>query len=187
MLRTYKPIPFDHWVCENQPGDDAQYRTGWWDTIEFVRFLANEFGIMDITIIGDFDAETPPPTEILRMPVFLLRFNSVDVCLKNDFSPLEPYWSASVVIGDKREFACYGLNAPLNRWKHNSLTLFPETWRFSPYISGSRRFSCGLAHEHAVFTLFWLLTHTPSSEYSDHFSDLATQSDFNESNPCRRE
>lgn len=172
MLRSYSEAPFDAWVCDNQPGPDAQFDKGWWDAVEFVRYLQGQFPVETVTIVGDFDMETPPPTETLRMPVFLLRLQGLEVCLKNDFSALEPYWGASVVIHDGRIFEPYGLLAPLDRWKRDLRDTFPDGRRFPPYIAGSRQFSCGLANEHAVFAFFWLLTHEPNSSYSDSWDDL---------------
>jgi hypothetical protein len=175
MLRVYPETPFDAWVCDNQPGADAQFGKGWWDGVEFIRYLQlqGQFPVEKVTIIGDFDMETPPPTEILRMPIFLLRLPELEVCLKNDFSVLEPYWSASVVIHDNRVFEPFGLLAPLDRWKRDLRETFPEGWRFPAHFAGSRKFSCGISNEHALFALFWLMTHQPDSAYSDAWDDIA--------------
>jgi len=173
MLRCHHEIPFDPWVCDNQPGPEAQYDEGWWDAIEFVRYLQGRFPIESVAIIGDFDMQTPPPTETLRMPVFRLRLSDLDLCLTNDFSVLEPYWAASVsIIQDDCRFEPYGLLGPLQRWKRSLIETFPPEWRFSPYSAGARQFSCGLADEYAVYAFLWLLTHRPDSPYSDAWSDI---------------
>jgi hypothetical protein len=169
MLRSYPEAQFDPWVCDNQPGPEAQFSKGWWDVVEFIRYLQDQLPIEGVTIMGDFDMQTPPPTETLRMPVFLLRLPNLDVCLKNDFSLLEPFWAASTVIWDDRPFAPYGLLAPLDRWKQDSRDTFPSDWRFPAYSAGSRRFSCGLADDHSVFAFLWLLTHRPDALYTDEW------------------
>jgi len=169
MLRTYSPVGFNQWVCENQPGEGAMFSKGWWDAVEFVRFLEHEFAAREVTIVGDFDMCTPPPSEILQMPIFCLRLDGLALCLKNDFSALEPYWAASVLIGDDRGFSAFGLVAPLDRWRRDLRDAFPSDWQFPEYTPESRRFSCGLQHEHAVYSFLWLLTHRPNSPYHDQW------------------
>jgi hypothetical protein len=176
MLRCYPEAGFDRWVCENQPGPNAQFAKGWWDTVEWIRFLQSEFPISSVTVVGDFDMTTPPPSEILQMPIFLLHLPGLDVCLKNDFSFLEPYWTASVLIRDDRPLSAYGLLAPFNRWQRDMRDTIPPEWQFPEYSPGSRRFSCALAHDQGLYAFMWLLTHLSNSTYTDKWDAYQTES-----------
>ena len=55
-------IPIEHWIVKNQPEQENEYYTGWWDSMEFVRRLSEDFSSFHFDVIDTFVMDTPPPT-----------------------------------------------------------------------------------------------------------------------------
>ena len=99
-----KKINFDEWVSNNNPSEKLSYGKGWWDYIEYIRKLGEMLDTKDINVIDTFEMETPPPSEILSMPVFEIKFTGFKVYLKEhfSFSGFHDAWVVSVVMKKKQ-------------------------------------------------------------------------------------
>ena len=64
-----KLLPMEEWIVKNQPEQENEYYTGWWDSMEFVRRLSEDFSSFHFEVIDTFVMDTPPPTVQLKMPV----------------------------------------------------------------------------------------------------------------------
>jgi hypothetical protein len=78
-------ISFNRWVNDNNVDPKLNYCTGWWEYIEFVRRISEKLNAK-VFVVDTFKMGTPPPEEVLLMPVILLETNDYDFYIKEDFS-----------------------------------------------------------------------------------------------------
>src|SRR5437763_888242 len=64
-----EPVKLYQWVNDNNPRDDAQYGKDWWDYIDFLYRLDELDGPNQTTVVSTYHMTTPPPSEVLFMPV----------------------------------------------------------------------------------------------------------------------
>jgi hypothetical protein len=84
MTRTKHPLitTFDRWVSENNIPATFEYGKGWWDYVELVQRFAHKFDVSDVTVVGEYIVETPPPEEKLPMPAIALVAEGITVAMK---------------------------------------------------------------------------------------------------------
>jgi hypothetical protein len=85
--RSFKmnKICFNRWVGENNVDPKLNYGKGWWEYIEFVRRISEKLNAT-VFVVDTFQMGTPPPEEVLTMPVFLLETQNHDFYIKESFS-----------------------------------------------------------------------------------------------------
>jgi hypothetical protein len=76
---------FDKWVGDNNIPESFEYGKGWWDYVELVRRFAARLDTEDVSVIGHYLVDTPPPQEQLPMPAVALSVPGVRFALRFDF------------------------------------------------------------------------------------------------------
>lgn len=78
----------DKWVCENTVDKmipKKLYSKGWWEYIEFIRMLSSKFK-SEAFVVDSYDINTPPPEEIITMPLVCIKIEDITFYIKQDFS-----------------------------------------------------------------------------------------------------
>lgn len=166
MTRTKHPLitTFDRWVSDNNIPSTFEYGKGWWDYVELVQRFAHKFDVSDVTVVGHYVVDTPPPEERLPMPAVALVGESVTVAMKWDFGaacrwPRE--WTVSVRRPSPYLGPTFGLfdpNIDLRRERVDGLN--PE-YVFGAYRENLSAFTCELDDEWDVATLLRFVFHEP--------------------------
>ncbi len=159
-LSTFDDL--DVWVAAHNPDAALSYGKGWWDCIEFIRQVRNQHGLETIEEPTTYLMETPPPSEMLLMPVYRIQHRGLECYIKTDFGPLPPYWFLSIRTPERLPHI-YGLFDPARDWRQDSRYLdgFREEWRYPPFSESPLCFTCAVDSEMDVYMLIRLLIGTP--------------------------
>jgi hypothetical protein len=151
----------DAWVCAHNPDPSLSYGKGWWDGVEFIRFLRDRLGLEAVDVPATYLMDTPPPRETLLMPVYRIRHQGMECYLKTDFGVLPPNWFLSMRTPE-RLGQTYGLFDPSRDWRREPQYLdgFREAWRYAPFAESPTCFTCAVESEMDVYMLIRLLLGT---------------------------
>lgn len=152
----------DTWVCAHNPDPSLSYGKGWWDGIEFMQMLRDQHGLETVDVPATYLMQTPPPCEMLLMPVYRIRHQSLECYLKTDFGPLPPNWFLSVRTSE-RLLRTYGLFDPSRDWRCEPRYLdgFRQEWCYPPFVDSATRFTCAVDSDMDVYMLIRLLIGPP--------------------------
>jgi hypothetical protein len=147
-------MQLDHWVSDNNPSDYLQYRKGWWDYIEILRRLASKFDINHLEVVGTYKMGTPPPREVLLMPVVKLAAGATEFIVKYDFGTFPEAWTVSMKVATHRYQSMLGLFHPDADLRGKRIDGFDASMIFGPYAENPTQFTCEVEDEWDLVTLF---------------------------------
>lgn len=163
-----KPIvisDFDRWVNDNNIPETFEYSKGWWDYVELVRLFASRLDTEDISVVGHYFVDTPPPCERLPMPAVAISTSGLTVALRYDFGSWSlkhdevSEWVVSVERRSPYRGPLFGLfDENLDLRTLNVDGLAPK-YLFGSYRQDPARFSCLLRDEWDVATLLRIVAH----------------------------
>jgi hypothetical protein len=81
-------IDFDEWVGNNNVDRSTvvkNYGKGWWEYIGFIRVIASKIDAK-VYVVSTYEMGTPPPQEMLLLPVILLETKKHDFFIKESFA-----------------------------------------------------------------------------------------------------
>lgn len=78
-------IRINQWVNDNNPDPKSVWGNVYWDYIEFMRYLETKFDLKAY-VVDVYSVETPPPEEIVILPLVCLENMHFKVYLKEDFT-----------------------------------------------------------------------------------------------------
>ncbi len=158
----------DTWVNAHNPDPSLSYSKGWWECIEFIRFLRDQHGLEAIDIPATYEMKTPPPCETLLMPVYRIRHSSLECYIKTDFEILPPNWFLSVTASQPLA-QTYGLFDPARDWRREPRYLdgLQEEWCYPSFAESPMRFTCAVDTEMDVYMLLRLLIGAPDPSRRD--------------------
>lgn len=84
------------WVDRNNPPESAAYSTGWWDYIETIYRLCEKYDVDHADVVDTYAITTPPPSEVLTLPLVELTLNGAAVIIHCDFGRPVGAWLAHV-------------------------------------------------------------------------------------------
>lgn len=175
---------FDDWVGAHHPAKRAEYAGGFWNYVELVREWAWKFGAREVTVVGVNRVRTPPPEEIMRLPITQLVFPSATVVLRHDFAGWPAQWSAGLWLKRPLAHGVPGFFDPrlaaAKESKIPGLALPPRT-------RSPRAFSCRLCDAWDVATLLRMAS---GARWQPRFADgssvrmlIKSQRVFNDDKP----
>jgi len=147
-------MKLDQWVNDNNPADHLQYRKGWWDYIETLRRLAWKFDVARVEVVGTYKMRTPPPEEILLMPVVKLAAGATEFIVKYDFGTFPEAWTVSVKAATQKHQSTLGLFHPDANLRGKTIDGFDASMIFGSYAENPARFTCEVEDEWDLATLF---------------------------------
>ena len=166
MKPTKHPLitTFDRWVSDNNVPATFTYGKGWWDYVELVQRFAHKFDVEDVTVVGHYIVDTPPPEERLPLPAVALVGDGIMVAMKWDFGaacrwPRE--WTVSVKRRSPYLGPTFGLFDPsidLRGARVDGLT--PEHV-FGPHRENPSAFTCEVDDEWDVAMLLRFVFYEP--------------------------
>lgn len=150
-------MQLDHWVNNNNPADHLQYRKGWWDYIVTLRRLAWKFNVDCLEVVGTYKMGTPPPEEILLMPVVKLVAGATEFIVKYDFGTFPEAWTVSVKAAANMHQSTLGLFRTDAELRGKTIDGFDSSMIFGPYAENPAQFTCEVEDEWDLAALFWIV------------------------------
>jgi hypothetical protein len=151
------PIGFNKWVNDNNPSEKLAFRKGWWDYIEFIRSFEYKYDLPVVAIVATYEMGTPPPEEVLTMPVALFGNEKGSVLLKWDFGRFENQWTLSIDLTSSNTHNMHQL-FDINRDMSNTIIPgFSKGQIYGSYANNPAKFTCEVGNEWDVATLLRIL------------------------------
>lgn len=88
--------PLYRWVHANNPPAAATYRAGWWDYIATIYRLEDKYDVRCADVVGTYEVVTPPPSEVLTLPLVKLSLSSATAVIHCDFGRVVGAWVVRV-------------------------------------------------------------------------------------------
>ena len=151
-----KITTIEEWIITNQPDLKNEYYKGWWDSIEFIRRLNEDFSNFKFGVIDSFLMDTPPPTIQLKMPLLIGRSNYFEVILKESWV-VEPDWTVSIERKQKGEIELFGFVESIDQECKWLLNGFKAEYLYPSYASDLLKFSGSVRNKHLLYGLFQIL------------------------------
>lgn len=158
--RPLKVTELERWVGQNSLPQSSLYAKGRWDYVEALRKLSGKLGLEDVRVVGHYVVETPPPEELLLMPVVALAGYGTTVALKWDFGakarwPCE--WTLSVRRRSPYRGPIFGLFDATLDLRGATVDGLAPAWVFGAYCDDQAQFSCELEDESDVMMLLRMI------------------------------
>lgn len=151
------PVSFNQWVSENNPDDSLSYKKGWWDYIETLRRLESHYNFPILGVISTFEMGTPPPEEILTMPVVQFGDARGRITVKEDFGNLWNCWTVSVDLPGSPTQDMHSLFDIEQDLRGSKIDGFDVNNIFGSYVDNNSQFTCVVDKEWDVASLFRIL------------------------------
>jgi hypothetical protein len=158
--RPLKITELERWVGQNSLPPRSLYAKGRWDYVEVLRKLSAKLGIEDVRVVGHYVVETPPPEELLPMPVVALAGHGTTVALKWDFGAAARWpreWTLSVRRSSPYRGPLFGLFDATLDLRGARLDGLAPAWVFGAYCDDQAQFSCELEDEWDVMMLLRMI------------------------------
>jgi hypothetical protein len=155
-----EPVNIYQWVNDHNPSPELSYRKGWWDYITFLYLLDDVYGKDKTTIVSTYDMKTPPPQEILLMPVARLETGKASFIMKTSFDGIGPDWTVSVIRDQAERLPLYSLIDEHEELSPTGIDGFAAEWVFPSYAKSSSRFTGRVDDDWNLYTLIWVITHS---------------------------
>lgn len=149
-------IPIEHWIVKNQPEQENKYYTGWWDSMEFVRRLSEDFSSFHFEVIDTFVMDTPPPTVHLKMPVLRGKSDYFDVIFKESWV-VEPDWMVSIERKERGQIELYGFIENIDENSRWLLKGMNKEYLYRSYEDDLLKFSGSVRNKYLLYGLFQIL------------------------------
>jgi len=159
-MRTMEPVNIYQWVNDHNPSPELSYRKGWWDYITFLYRLDEVYGKDKTTVIATYDMKTPPPQEILHMPVARLETGKASFIMKTSFDGIGPDWTVSVIRDRTERLPLYSLINEHEDLLPTGIDGFAAEWVFPSYAKSPSRFTDRVDDDWNLYTLIWVIAHS---------------------------
>ena len=154
-----EPVSLYQWVNDNNPPEERQYGKGWWDHVEFLFHLDEVYGRNKTTVVSTYHMTTPPPKEVLLMPIVRLETGAATVIMKYRFDLIiEPKWTVSVIRDGVQPVALYGLID--EQETVSPVGGFATEWMFPSYATSPSRFTARIEDDWQLYAFAWIVAHS---------------------------
>jgi hypothetical protein len=145
----------ERWLGEHRPSDSSHWGVAFWDHIELVQRWLSKFSFPKARALGEYIIHTPPPEEVLAMPLIELERDGLRVVLKMDFSrPDFPHeWVVTVRSSVPIRHIPLGLFDPTAPIHPRAVSGIPDEHLLVPHAENPAEFSCQLVDDWDVATL----------------------------------
>lgn len=159
-----KVSKLDRWVSENNIPTTYEYGKGWWDYIEWIRRLADRVAALEVSVVGSYHVDTPPPCERLPMPAVAIDARGVTYALRFDFGTFAlraggREWAVSVRRRTPYRGPWFGLISETEDLRQLGLDGIPPEYLFGPYREDRARFTVLVRDHWDVATLMRMVGH----------------------------
>jgi hypothetical protein len=156
-----EPINLYRWVNDNNPSPELSYGKGWWDYVQFLYDLDELYGRDKMMVVSTYSMRTPPPQEILLMPVARLETDRAAFIVKKEFSyGFHPDWTVSVIRADAERGPLYGLIDEHEAIEPANVDGFLPEWIFPSYATSPGRFTARVKDDRELHAFIWILAHS---------------------------
>ncbi len=155
-----EPVSIYEWVDGHNPSPELSYRKGWWDYVTFLYRLDELYGGKNTTVVSTYEMGTPPPQEILLMPVARLETGRAVFIVKTTFDGIGPAWTVSVIRESSERIPLYRLIDEHEELAPGPIDGFAAEWIFPPYAENPARFTCRIEDDWQLDTFIWVVAHS---------------------------
>lgn len=155
-----EPVDIYQWVNDHNPSSTLSYGKGWWDYVTFLYQLNQLYGENKTTVVSTYDMRTPPPQEILLMPVARLETGRAAFIMKTTFDGFNPAWTVSVIRDSAEQIPLFGLIDEHEDLLAESIDGFPPKWVFPCYARSPARFTCRIEDDWQLYSFIWVVAHS---------------------------
>jgi hypothetical protein len=162
--RGVKIWSFDRWVNDNNIPTSFEYGKAWWDYVELVRRFADYLDADEVSVIGHYHVDTPPPCEHLPMPAVAIDTSGVTFALRFDFGAFcgrydLREWAVSIQRRSPYTGPLFGLIRETEDLRNSGLEGLAPDYLFGPYRDNPRQFTVLVRDEWDVAALMRILAH----------------------------
>ena len=155
-----KPTDIYQWVSDHNPSPKLSYGKGWWDYVTFLYHLDELYGKSRTTVVSTYEIVTPPPQEILLMPVARLETDRAAFIMKTQFDGIAPAWTVSVLRDRADRVPLYGLIDEHEELAAGEIAGFAAQWVFPCYAKSPARFTGRVEDDWQLYALIWVIAHS---------------------------
>ena len=155
-----KPTDIYQWVSDHNPSPKLSYGKGWWDYVTFLYHLDELYGKSRTTVVSTYEMVTPPPQEILLMPVARLETDRAAFIMKTQFDGIAPAWTVSVLRDRADRVPLYGLIDEHEELAAGEIAGFAAQWVFPCYAKSPARFTGRVEDDWQLYALIWVIAHS---------------------------
>ena len=159
-MKTMELVNIYHWVNDHNPSPELSYGKGWWDYVTFLYHLDEVYGRNQTTIVSTYDMKTPPPQEILLMPVARLETGRASFIMKTSFDGIDADWTVSVIRDQSERLPLYGLIDEHEELSPAGIDAFAAEWVYPPYAKSPARFTGRVADDWNLYALIRVIAHS---------------------------
>jgi len=131
-----------------------------WDYVTFLYHLDELYGKNRTTVVSTYEMVTPPPQEILLMPVARLQTDRAAFIMKTQFDGIDPAWTVSVLRDRADRVPLYGLIDEHEELAAGEIAGFAAQWVFPCYAKSPARFTGRVEDDWQLYALIWVLAHS---------------------------